>query len=79
MLFGGRKYMDNSFDAAMHCLDLQARRWSAVKAGGDAPSARTGHAALACGGGMLVFGGLGSGENPTYFSDAFVLRLFEVE
>lgn len=75
MLFGGRKYMDNSFDEALHCFDLQRRRWSELKVGGDHPCVRTGHAAIPCSGGFLVFGGLGM--NGDYYKDVYVLRLFE--
>lgn len=75
MLFGGRKYMDNTFDSALHCFDLQSRRWSDLKVGGQPPLVRTGHSAITCAGGFLVFGGLGStGE---FFNDTFALRLFE--
>eukprot|EP00306_Pavlova_sp_CCMP459_P016970 CAMPEP_0185207994 /NCGR_PEP_ID=MMETSP1140-20130426/61272_1 /TAXON_ID=298111 /ORGANISM="Pavlova sp., Strain CCMP459" /LENGTH=126 /DNA_ID=CAMNT_0027775703 /DNA_START=12 /DNA_END=392 /DNA_ORIENTATION=+ len=75
ILFGGRQYMDNSFDAAMHCFDLRTQKWTRLTVGGESPRLRTGHSAVACSGAMLVFGGLGnSGE---YFNDAFVLRLFD--
>jgi len=74
MVFGGRKYTDNSFDPALHCYDLQRRRWSDLKVHGEHPQVRTGHAAIPCGSGFLVFGGLG--QNGEYFNDTFLLRLW---
>ncbi|KAG8470723.1 hypothetical protein KFE25_009144 [Diacronema lutheri] len=75
MLFGGRKFSENTFDSALHCFDLQARRWSELAVGGLQPRVRTGHAAIPCNGGFLVFGGLSSVRDE-YFNDVFMLRLF---
>ncbi|KAJ1632697.1 hypothetical protein T492DRAFT_867794 [Pavlovales sp. CCMP2436] len=70
VVFGGD--LANSLDPALHCFDLQLRRWSGLAVGGEYPPARTFHAAILCGGGVLIFGGgLSGGER---LNDTFLLR-----
>ncbi|KAJ1624058.1 hypothetical protein T492DRAFT_882564 [Pavlovales sp. CCMP2436] len=64
----------NSLDSALHCFDLQRRRWSDFVAGGEHPRARIGHTVIPCGGGALIFGGYGSGGK--HFNDTFLLRVW---
>ncbi|KAJ1624547.1 hypothetical protein T492DRAFT_911656 [Pavlovales sp. CCMP2436] len=72
VVFGGRDRLNNSFDSALHCFDLQRRRWSDLLAvSGEHPRERTYHAAIPCGGGVLIFGGSGSGNER--FNDTFLL------
>ncbi|KAJ1625164.1 hypothetical protein T492DRAFT_911127 [Pavlovales sp. CCMP2436] len=72
VVFGGTNPVANSLDSALHCFDLQRRRWSDLALGGEHPRVRTGHAAIPCGGGVLIFGGRGSSNE--LFNDTFLLR-----
>ncbi|KAJ1619438.1 hypothetical protein T492DRAFT_916000 [Pavlovales sp. CCMP2436] len=74
VVFGGCNYAINSYDPALHCFDLQRRRWSGLTADGEHLRARTGHAVIPCGDGVLIFGGLGSSK--TLFNDSFLLRVW---
>jgi hypothetical protein len=74
VVLGGRDlHAANSFDSALHCFDLQRRRWSDLAVGGRHPRARTGHAAIPCGGGVLIFGGCGSTH---VLKGTFLLRVW---
>lgn len=50
---GGTFYDD------LHILDLTTCTWSSVKQKKIYPSARAAHAAVSCGNGVYVFGGIG--------------------
>jgi len=54
LLFGG--------DPVLHCFDLQQRRWSDLAVDGEQPRACTLLVAIPCRGGVLIFGGRGSGN-----------------
>jgi len=77
VVFGGRDWrVANSFDSALHCFDLQRRRLIDLAVGGEGqgePRGRSGHAAIPCEGGFLIFGGYASGR---YFNDSFLLRVW---
>ncbi|KAJ1618470.1 hypothetical protein T492DRAFT_892019 [Pavlovales sp. CCMP2436] len=61
VVFGGN--LANSLDSALHCFDLQRRRWSDLAVGGEHPRGiASGHAAIPCGGGHELF------------NDTFLLR-----
>jgi len=71
VLFGGRGR------SALHCFDLQRRRWSNLTTGGvraNNPCARSGHTLIPCGGGVLIFGGRGLDDE--YLNDTVLLRVW---
>jgi len=75
VVFGGYSDATDPFDSALHCFDLQRRRWSDLLAvSGEHPRERTYHAAIPCGGGVLIFGGSGSGNER--FNDTFLLCMW---
>ncbi|KAJ1632226.1 hypothetical protein T492DRAFT_990639 [Pavlovales sp. CCMP2436] len=75
VLFGGSDpNVASSFDSALYCFDMQRRRWSRLAVGGEHSRARNYHAAIPCGGGVLIFGGRSSsGER---LNDTFLLRVW---
>jgi len=78
VVFGGTNtnspFEANSLNSALHCFDLQRRWWSDIAVGGEHLRARSDHAAIPCGGVVLIFGGLGSGGE--HFNDTFLLRMW---
>ncbi|KAJ1633171.1 hypothetical protein T492DRAFT_982778 [Pavlovales sp. CCMP2436] len=73
VVFGGYNYAIESYEPALHCFDLQRRRWSDFAVGGEHPHARTSQAAIPCGGGFLIFGWANSSDE-VFFNDTFLLR-----
>jgi len=60
-------------DPALHCFNLQHRRWSDLAVGSEHPGVRMAHVMIPCGGGVLIFGGRGSSNE--LFDDTCLLRL----
>ncbi|KAJ1624059.1 hypothetical protein T492DRAFT_882566 [Pavlovales sp. CCMP2436] len=75
VVFGG-DLANSVFDSALHCFDLQRRRWSDLAVGGDHSRVRAFHAAIPCGGGVLIFDGRGSGHELS--NDTFLLRVSDL-
>ena len=71
-VFGGEDKSRKTL-AELHCLDLASMAWSQPLAEGPAPSARTGHAAAACGSALYIFGG---GSTVDCFAD---LKMLDTE
>jgi len=70
VVFGGYIDATDSYDPELHCFDLQRRRWSDLVVGGEHPHARSNHAVIPCGGGVLIFC-----SNNTLLDDTFLLRV----
>ncbi|KAL0722885.1 hypothetical protein Bca4012_037484 [Brassica carinata] len=68
ILFGGftsvpRVGSDNSLQCltnSVYCLNALTKKWTRVYPEGEPPSPRTNHAAVSCGHGVLIQGGIGS-------------------
>jgi len=70
VVFGGTNHVTDPNDSVLHCFDLQRRRWSDLVVGGEHPHARSNHAVIPCGGGVLIFC-----SNNTLLDDTFLLRV----
>jgi len=77
VVFGGNNPAQRQvFDLALRCFDLHRRRWIdlAVGGGDEITRSRTHHAAIPCGGGVLIFGGCGSDYE--HLNETVLLRVW---
>ncbi|CAM9362687.1 unnamed protein product [Phaeothamnion confervicola] len=71
VLFGGADTARQQF-AETYCFDLDTRSWDRIGTTGSAPSARSGHAAVAVGQNIYIHGGMDAAGDLT-FDDMFRL------
>jgi len=74
LVFGGCDESTDFASSALHCFDLQRRRWSDLAVSGVFPPARAYHVAIPYGGGVIIFGGVGSADE--FLNDTVLLRVW---